>query len=90
MNQQFKEEIAQRICRLRLEAPAVFWLEMYKPLIGLTHSAALVAEPVLRTLAGSEKIEKLLEFLQERANIEELISCIEAKARERREAAFSG
>jgi len=84
MNDDFVEETAERICRLKLQEPAVFFLELYKPLVGLFHSAVIVAQPVLGVLVGAGRAEKLRRFLEERGNVEKLISCIEGRISARR------
>lgn len=73
------EAIALRLRKLKLEAPAIFLLEAYKPLIGVADAMAAMAHPVAALLGLADKSEKVRRFLESRDNVEELIRCLEAK-----------
>lgn len=83
MNEELLEKLSQRVSLMRLEAPAIFFLELYKPLMGLFGATALLAEPLLYALAGQKKTENLRQFLESRENLECLIARIESKAANR-------
>ena len=71
------EEIALAIKSRKLEAPAVFLLELCKPLITLLYTGSLVTEPILNLLAGSKRIEQLKLILNDREKVEQLIRLLE-------------
>ena len=70
---------AERVCRLGLAVPAIFFLEMHKPLTGLAHSASVMAEPILGPLLGMHRVKDLSALLEERENVEKLIQLIEKR-----------
>lgn len=60
-----------------LAVPAIFMLELYKPLMTLLHSACQVSLPLLVPLFGLSLSRKLLLLLESREGIERLIQLIE-------------
>ena len=79
MNEQdaLLEKCAKRIVELRLETPALFFLEAHKPLTTLFHTGTLMLAPIASPLFGAERIHSLQTFLAERKNVERLIELIE-------------
>ena len=71
------ESLAAGICRRGLAIPAIFFLELYKPLSTVLHAATCVSLPVIGFIFGSNRSEQLLSFLESRDNIEALIKRIE-------------
>ena len=71
------EEIALFIHRKKLEAPAIMFLELNKPLSLFYSSLFLVSTPVLGAFLGTERMKKLYEIMEKRENIEKLIKRIE-------------
>ena len=45
---------ARRVAKMRLEVPAVFFLEMNKPLVTLYHTGALFLSPFASALFGAK------------------------------------
>ncbi|MBQ9358615.1 MAG: hypothetical protein IJT95_03650, partial [Abditibacteriota bacterium] len=60
------DEIAEYIHRKGLEAPAILFLEVNKPLALLNGSAVVVATPFLGALFSGEKLKLLSEILSDR------------------------
>lgn len=71
------ESYAQKICSLGLTTPAIFLLEMHKPLVSVFHTAITFAEPVSVPLFGAERIRGVRELLSTRENVEALITRLE-------------
>ena len=71
------ESYARKICSLGLTTPAIFLLEMHKPLTSVFHTAITLAEPVSAPIFGAERIHGLREFLSIRENVELLITRLE-------------
>ncbi len=70
-------KISHEIVRRRLASPAVFVLEMYKPLIGLFREGVTVAAPLLYPLVGSNLYGAACEVLKSQDEVEKLIVAIE-------------
>jgi hypothetical protein len=81
------DELAGRVIRRRLAAPAVFFLELHKPLTTLAAIAVTFSQPTLGALFGFRRMAEWAALLDERENIERLIRCIEARATANRESA---
>lgn len=77
------DELARKIVGRRLETPAVFFLEMHKPVTFLASQSALVASPFLAPLFGREGIERYAALFSTQENVELLIRRIEELASER-------
>ena len=75
------DSIATRIVALKLSTPAVLFLEMNKPLLGLANAACQMAHPFLVAIAGQTRANTLQQILESRENVEALISLIEEKSR---------
>lgn len=73
--------LAHLVCDRGLAAPAVFFLEMYKPVSTLIGSGALLCEPLLKIFFTGEATATAIDFLQSRENIERLICEIEEISR---------
>ncbi len=71
------QKIAGEVCRRGLGVPAVFFLELYKPLTGVLHAGSLVCMPVFSVLFGSKGAQKVLRVLEDRRHVELLIRQIE-------------
>lgn len=65
--------ISAEIMRRKLSAPAIFVLEMYKPLVGLFREGAIMAAPLLYPLVGSRLYGNLCKLLESPENLEALI-----------------
>lgn len=77
------ETIARRIYKLGLTAPAIFFLEAFKPLTAVVHSATLVGAPLLQMCLGVAAQRELSEILRDRENIERLITLIEKQTEQK-------
>lgn len=77
------DSIARKITGRRLEAPAVLFLEMHKPLSFIASQSILVAMPFISPLLGPEETANLSKLLKDRDNVERLISRIEELSMER-------
>jgi len=71
------EDLARVVIKRGLAAPAVFLLELYKPLTMLGSSCVTCFAPLINMLWGHQLATQLAEFLQSRENIEALICKIE-------------
>lgn len=77
------DAVARKVVQRRLEVPAVFFLEMNKPLSFIMGQSLLVAMPFLAPLLGIQRVEQLSQLLQERENVDRLIERIEELSEER-------
>lgn len=78
--EQLLQELAQSVRMRRLEVPAIFLLEMCKPLSSLAHSVGVMSAPLLYALFGAQNGQKLLSLLESRTSIEQLICLLERGA----------
>lgn len=74
---QLIEGLAQRIVRCGLEVPAIFFLELNKPLAFITGQAGLVLAPTIAPFFGIDRVNGWAEIMSERENVERLIQRIE-------------
>jgi len=72
-------DLAGRIVRRRMTAPAVVLLESVKPLARLGGQALLFSSPMLSLFVAQDKVASLCDFLDDRRNIELLLRAIEAR-----------
>ena len=80
----FEENIsllARGVCSRGLAGPAVFFLELHKPLTGVLREIALLASPMFVLLFGRQKMDLMNEILESPDKIELLIQKIEELAR---------
>ena len=68
---------AAKISERGLAIPAIFFLEMHKPLTTLAHTATQVGVTIAQPLFGSCFGAQLLKLLESRENVERLISYLE-------------
>lgn len=87
---QLIETCARRVVELRMAVPAIFFLELNKPLSALAHAGGIVGMPVLMPVFGAKNYHRLIGFLKDRAHIERLITCIERFELNRRGQADGG
>lgn len=73
------EVLSRAVIERKLEAPAIFFLEMYKPMTTVLQHLVLVSVPLLAPLFGSYNVNRVLAVLEDRENIEALIQKIERK-----------
>lgn len=78
--QDFIEQLAQAIVRKNLATPAVFLLELHKPVAPLGSMLVLGVMPFLAPFFGFSYIERLALVLEDRSEVERLIARIEELA----------
>lgn len=81
--QQFIDDVTTAVIKRKLEAPAVLFLEMHKPLNYIASQGLIVAMPFLGPIIGHDRMAKFSRFLQNRDNVERLIQRIEDMSEER-------
>lgn len=74
------DDLAEGIVKRGMEAPAILFLEMNKPLAGIAGQGLVVAMPFLGPIFGPAKMATYSRFLQTRENVERLIQRIEELA----------
>lgn len=75
------ERAARWVVEKRLQTPAVFLLEMHKPVAPLGSMMMLGAMPFVGPFVGFGVMERLALFVEDRANVERLITRIEELSR---------
>ena len=70
-------ELAESVYKKGLSVPAIFFLEIYKPLCGISGAGMDVLAPLLKLIASGEKIDLIKEIIESRENIEIIIKEIE-------------
>lgn len=71
------ESLSQKIKARGMASPAVFMLEMYKPLAGTIFNIGIAAFPLLTAVLGFKEYEAGLELMRSPELIEELIKRLE-------------
>lgn len=71
------ERIAKEVVEREMTAPAVFFLEMGKPFTFLGNQFLIFMNPIIQSIFNSKNYDLFTEFLEDRNNIEKLISKIE-------------
>ena len=79
--------VAQRVVKLRMEVPAVLFLESVKPLSFVGSQAMVFFQPFAQALFPWNQYERFTQLVSDRDNLERLTRLIEAEAdaRESRE-----
>ena len=75
------ERAARWVVEKRLQTPAVFLLEMHKPVAPLGSMMLLAAMPFVGPFVGFNVMERLALFVEDRSNVERLIGRIEELSR---------
>lgn len=70
-------KLADAVNQRRMQIPAIFFLEMYKPLTTMLHAAGVMSVPFLWPLFGPRWCAAALKMLESRDHIERLICLIE-------------
>lgn len=71
------EELAQRLAKENMTAPAILFFETMKPVGFITGQAAIVSTPLLGSFISPMRLEKYADLLADRAFVERLITRIE-------------
>ena len=74
--EQLIEQLAWQISRWRLAQPAIFFLEVTKPLSFVASQGLLLCEPILGFFYGEPRIGDYVNLLADRSNVEHLIARI--------------
>jgi len=77
MNHELIESVAEAIGRRGLCEPAIFILELSKPLVGCMRELCGAGEPIASALLGGSWAPKLREVLASSDSVEALIQCLE-------------
>lgn len=78
------DKLARKIAAMKLEGPAVFFLEATRPLSFIGSQAMIFLEPLVQTLCPMKDYRDYAELFENRRNVELLIREIELKATDRR------
>jgi len=76
-NESLVDQVVQQIRRWRLDAPAVLFLEVTKPLSFLASQGLLLCEPLLGSLVAKEQVTVYAQLLADRSSLERLIARLE-------------
>ena len=76
------DDLATRIVRRRMTAPAVVFLESVRPISRLAGQALLCASPLLSLFVMAGRIDTVCDMLEDRRNIERLLEAIERREHE--------
>ncbi len=71
-------QLANRIQRYGLQAPAIWLLAMHEPLAFLGGQLLLFWQPLLAPFLGGEVVRDYASWLEERSNIQRLLVLLEA------------
>ncbi len=71
------EKVAQKIVRMRMTVPAIFFLESSKPLAFLGSQLLIFFEPFIQTLFNFRQYQRFALLMEDRANWEKLLRKIE-------------
>jgi hypothetical protein len=77
------DSVARKVVDRGLEAAAVLFLEMYKPLSFLVSQSLMVGMPFLSPFVGAQRVADISKALKDRENIEVLVRRIEDVAAEK-------
>ncbi len=79
--QRFLSDLATAVRTRRLEVPAIFLLELCKPLSTVAYATSIMSAPLLHAIFGGQRTQKLTAVLESRENIEALIVMLEQRER---------
>jgi len=71
------EELAQRLVKEKMTAPAILFFETMKPIGFITGQAAIASTPLFGSFISPMRLEKYADLLANRAFVERLIIRIE-------------
>jgi hypothetical protein len=76
-HREIMDRFAQRIVDWRMTAPAILFLESSKPLSFLGNQALVFFQPMVQSIFNFKTYDEVTEILEDRDNVEYLISKIE-------------
>ena len=71
------DRVAEQVVRRGLVTPAVFFLELHRPLSFLAGQATHALQPFLAPLFGYETVQRLARLLEDPANVDRLLERLE-------------
>lgn len=77
--------VADKICRRGLAVPAILFLESSKPLSFIGSQCLVFMEPFVKTFFSVRHYDRFAEMMEDRANVERLLTQLEAREAERRD-----
>jgi hypothetical protein len=75
--------IADRVVRMSLAVPAIFFLESVKPLSFIGSQALVFFEPFVKAFLDLKSYDRFARLMEDRENLERLITMIEERESER-------
>ena len=72
------DSLAADITKRKLEAPAIAFFELHKPLANVAGHLALAASPFLVPILGYKNVNNYSRLLSKRENVEKLLCRLEA------------
>jgi hypothetical protein len=75
------ERLARKIVEKKLETPALFFLEMSRPLSFLAGQAMIFLGPIVQAVYPVKDYARIAALLEKRENVDLLIEAIEREAR---------
>lgn len=72
--------IATSVQRRGLETPAIFFLELYKPLSQVLQNVVFFSTPIFAPIFGLENMQRAAKILESSESVEQLIQKIERNA----------
>jgi hypothetical protein len=73
------ENLSHGILKRGMEAPAIFALEMYKPLAGVLYNLSMAVFPMLTAVFGLDKVQEIIQIMRNPESVERLIQALENK-----------
>lgn len=74
--------ISESILSRRMQAPAIFALEMYKPMSGMLNSLIFAFYPFLTAVIGLDRYKEAIELFRSPESIEKLLLSLEGKTQD--------
>jgi hypothetical protein len=78
-SEQLIEQLAKQISRWRLTMPAILLLQVTRPLSFIASQGLLLCQPLLSLVYDAPRVADYAELLADRANIDRLVSQLEAE-----------
>ena len=88
--EQLVEDLAQKVHKRQLYAPAILFLEMHKPVAYLASQSLILGSGFLAPLFGPKNVQQISKLFEKRENIELLVRRIEELQAPEKETAADG
>ena len=76
-HREIMDRFARKVVDWRMTAPAILFLESAKPLSFLGNQALIFFQPMVQSIFNFKTYDEMVEILEDRDNIEYLLSAIE-------------